>query len=154
MQYSELLEIRPLVFQSVFLLHTKNSACMCTLDSGTISIISSHARAAESPLPQEIHTQGGAEDKGHCPGYHMDQQNHSLAHGPSKSQQKWQLRRPALSTLHPPWHGLWSSIQLSKAEAEENPEKNPQDTCHFYFWLLRFPRIPHWLVPPSWALEH
>ena len=77
MPYSQLLETRLSVFQSVSPLHTKSSAHVCTLDRVSTRIISSHSRAAESPTSQDIHTQGGSEDKGHCLSHRMVTYNQS-----------------------------------------------------------------------------
>ena len=63
----------------------------------------------QSSPPYRVYTQDVSVKKDYCPGHHMDQWNHSLAHGLSKSQKLWQLSRIAplgLSVRDPHTHSI------------------------------------------------
>lgn len=154
MQHSELLETTPpLVFQSVFPLHTKSSAHVWALDSDTTSIISSsHARAAESPLPQEIHIQGGREDKGHCPRHHIDQENHSLAHSPSNSQQ---MTAQQTCSEHPIPTMAWLVIFLTTPYSRSGEKSWKEWTSYLSLVLLiaRLSQNPSWTTGTQLGLR-
>lgn len=71
MQSSKLLEIKPSVFSSLFPLHTKNNACVCTLDSCITSTRVSYDQGCKASLfPGNQHPR--TEAKGHTPGHHLE----------------------------------------------------------------------------------
>ena len=72
-----------------------------------------------------------------CPSNNINKQNHSLAHGPYKYQQKWQLNRSSLNTLHSPWHSLWSSLQFITKKQKESWKEPPVSYLPLLFLLAK-----------------
>lgn len=128
-----------LQISNVFPLHTNSSAHVCTLDRVTTSIISSHSRAADSPTSQEIHTQGGSEDKDHCPRNHI----FSLPHGPSNTQQKWQQRRPALRChTH---QGIACCLYYSLQQKHTKSQKEHKNYVSLVILTAQIPQSSSWV---------
>lgn len=146
MQFSKLLETRPSLFPIRIPFTFSNLLSHCATQAMTVCAHwcdSKRPQASCPPMPklQSLPfpgnpTQGGSEVKGHCPGHHMDQQDHNLPYGRFQSQEK-QHSSPALSTPHSSWPGFWSSLQIPK----QKPKRILGRTCKLLLLLLSLARV-------------